>query len=64
MLQRNIKHYLKKRIYEKLEMSEMKQLNFCFYSQQSVFDFSTNMNPRLYILFMVNKYMTEIMNMF
>ena len=58
MLQRNIKHYLKKRIYEKLEMSEMKQLNFYFYSQQSVFDFSTNMNARLYILFMVNKYMT------
>ena len=49
MLRQNIEHFLKKHIYEKLEISEMKQLNKFFF---------LFLDPRLYILFLVDKSMT------
>ena len=60
MLQRNIEHFLKKRIKEKLGISELKQLKNFFFLFQTVciFDFCENMNQGLYILFLVDKFMT------
>ena len=60
MLRRNIERFLKSRIYEKLGISEMKLLKkSCFFFQfptVCIFDFFENMNPRLYILFLVDKF--------
>ena len=55
MLRGNIEHFLKKRLQEKLGISEMKKYNFVFlFPIACSFDFCKNMNPRLYILFLVN----------
>ena len=58
MLRRNIENFLKKGIYEKLGISEMKKLNFFSFFQMSVFFFSKNTILRLNILFLTDKSMT------
>ena len=58
MLLQNIENFLKKGIYEKLGISEMKKLNFFSFFQMSVFFFSKNAIPRLNILFLADKSMT------
>ena len=59
MPRRNIEHFLKKPIWEKLGIFEMKQLNFFFpFPIACIFYFCKNMNPRIYILFLVDKSVT------
>ena len=55
-----IEHFLKKRTFEKLGICEMKQLKkfFFLFPMVCIFDFCKNINPRLYILFSVDKSMT------
>ena len=61
MLRRNIEHFLKKKkqkkkhIYEKLGVSEM---NFFLFPTVCIFYFRKNMDPRPYILFLVDKSVT------
>ena len=54
----------KKHVYEKLGFSEIKQFEkfFFLFPMICTFDFCKNMSP-LYILFLVDKYMTQIMSM-
>ena len=47
MLRRNIENFLKKGIYEKLGISEMKKLNFFSFFQMSVFFFLKIRSPVL-----------------
>ena len=61
MLRRNFEYFRKKRLYEKLGISEIKQLEkklFFLFPTVCILDFCTNMSPRLYILFLVDKSMT------
>ena len=55
MLRRNIEHFLKKHIYEKLGVSAM---NFFLFPTVCIFYFRKNMDPRPYILFLVDKSVT------
>ena len=61
MLRRNIEHFLKKSIQEKLRIFEMKYLKKVFFSISNrlfFFYFCKNMNPHFYILLFVDKSMT------
>ena len=58
MLHRNIEHFMKKRICEKLGISEKLKKIYFLFPTVCIFDFSKYMNPRLYILFLVDKSMT------
>ena len=56
MLRRNIEHFLKKRIYKKLGISEMEQPRrniFFLFLTVCAFDFCKNMNepPSLHVVF-------------
>ena len=64
MLQRNIKHFLKKLKYKKLGISRMNWLKKYFFLLPTVFIFyfCKNINPPLCILFLVDKSVTQIMN--
>ena len=58
MLRRNIENFLKKGIYEKLGISEMKKLIFFFLFPNVCIFFAKNTIPRLKILFLAGKSLT------
>ena len=66
MLWQNIEHFLKKCIWEKLGISEMKWLKkyLFLFPTICIFDFCKNISPRLHISFLVDKSITYIMNIY